>query len=141
LARFGAQRVAHGSATAIRVSRRPPGIAHDALYREAWAISEQNPRKIGERRSIDDRAIRWGRTWYEAGGGWSRQPAPRGVAVRGSWSSASRHANFAAERRALVFLLPAYLFLFFSCLASFFSLAVFCGFFFSVFFLSIDLDM
>jgi hypothetical protein len=38
-------------------------------------------------------------------------------------------------------LLPGYLFFFFSCLASFFSLAVFCGFFFWVFFVSCDLDM
>jgi hypothetical protein len=38
-------------------------------------------------------------------------------------------------------LLPGYLFFFFSCLASFFSLAVFCGFFFSAFFESSDLDM
>jgi hypothetical protein len=38
-------------------------------------------------------------------------------------------------------LLPGYLFFFFSCLASFFSLAVFCGFFFPVFFVSSDLDM
>jgi len=36
--------------------------------------------------------------------------------------------------------LPGYLFFFFSCLASFFSLAVFSGFFFSVFFASSDLD-
>jgi hypothetical protein len=38
-------------------------------------------------------------------------------------------------------LLPGYLFFFFSCLASFFSLADFCGFFFSVFFVSCALDM
>jgi len=38
-------------------------------------------------------------------------------------------------------LLPSYLFFFFSCLASFFSLAVFCGFFFSAFFVSFDLVM
>ena len=38
-------------------------------------------------------------------------------------------------------LLPGYLFFFFSCLASFFSLAVFCGFFFLAFFISSDLDM
>ena len=38
-------------------------------------------------------------------------------------------------------LLPGYLFFFFSRLASFFSLAVFCGFFFSAFFVSSDLDM
>jgi hypothetical protein len=38
-------------------------------------------------------------------------------------------------------LLPGYRFFFFSCLASFFSLAVFCGFFFSAFFVSSDLDM
>jgi len=38
-------------------------------------------------------------------------------------------------------LLPDYLLFFFSCLASFFSLAVFCGFFFSAFFVSSDLDM
>jgi hypothetical protein len=38
-------------------------------------------------------------------------------------------------------LLPGYRFFFFSCLASFFSLAVFCGFFLSAFFVSSDLDM
>jgi hypothetical protein len=38
-------------------------------------------------------------------------------------------------------LLPGYFFFFFSCLASFFSLAVFCGFFFSDFLASSDLDM
>jgi hypothetical protein len=38
-------------------------------------------------------------------------------------------------------LLPSYLFFFFSRLASFFSLADFSGFFFSVFFVSCDLDM
>ena len=37
--------------------------------------------------------------------------------------------------------LPGYLFFFFSFLASFFSLAVFCGFFFAAFFVSCDLDM
>ena len=41
----------------------------------------------------------------------------------------------------MVFLSLDYLFFFFSCFASFFSLAVFCGFFFSDFLVSIDLDM
>jgi hypothetical protein len=38
-------------------------------------------------------------------------------------------------------LLPGYLFFFFSCLASLFSLAVLCGFFFWAFFVSSDLDI
>jgi hypothetical protein len=49
--------------------------------------------------------------------------------------------GFGDDPDCIMFVYSLYLFFFFSCLASFFSFAVFCGFFLTAFFLSSDFDM